>query len=128
MYCAVSEPLPGAEIGEAFEARVLINIMTHPLLPFRRSRALGDPKDAPPDGMHAEFARLYIECAPAYSEVNFEALSKLTPSTQILFGTDFDRISIGYSVDHFDHLTVDPTIAGRIARGNAEALFPRLKG
>jgi 6-methylsalicylate decarboxylase len=81
-----------------------------------------------PDGMHAEFARLYIECALAYSEVNFGALTKLTPSTQILFGTDFDRISIGYSAEHFHRLTMDPTTAARIARGNAEALFPRLKG
>jgi predicted TIM-barrel fold metal-dependent hydrolase len=60
--------------------------------------------------------------------VNFGALTKLTPSTQILFGTDYDRISIGYSTEHFHRLTMDPKTEARIARGNAEALFPRLKG
>jgi predicted TIM-barrel fold metal-dependent hydrolase len=81
-----------------------------------------------PEGMQAEFARLHFECALAYNEVNFAALSKLAPPTQLLFGTDFDRISIQYSVEHFGRLRLAPTTAARISRGNAEALFPRLRG
>ena len=81
-----------------------------------------------PEGMQAEFARLHFECALSYNEVNFEALSKLAPSTQLLFGTDFDRISIQYGVEHFNRLGLDRTTAARIAHGNAEILFPRLKG
>ena len=81
-----------------------------------------------PEGMQAEFARLHFDCALAYNKVNFNALREYVPSTQILFGTDYDRISIQYSVEHFRRLGLDKKTAERIRRGNAEDLFPRFKG
>jgi 2,3-dihydroxyphenylpropionate 1,2-dioxygenase len=72
MYCAVSEPLAGAEIGEAFEARA------------------AEVADFKPDVIFA-------------------------------FGPD-------HYTSMFYSMAPVPTTATRIARGNAEVLFPRLKG
>jgi len=80
-----------------------------------------------PDGIEAEFGRLYFEGAQAYDPVNFEALRKLVPTSHILFGTDYNRFPIAHSVSLFNRLKLSPSDRRMIERDNAVALLPRLK-
>ncbi len=78
-----------------------------------------------PNGIEAEFRKLYFEGAQAYSPVNMDALMKLVPASHILFGTDFDRFSIAHSIKLFEALRLPADIRRGIERENAVALLPR---
>jgi predicted TIM-barrel fold metal-dependent hydrolase len=80
-----------------------------------------------PEGVETEFRRLYFECAQAYSPINFGAISGLVPTSNILFGTDYNRFPIEFSMRQLERLNLDPRVSNSIKRRNAEALFPRLK-
>lgn len=78
-----------------------------------------------PDGVYAEFAKLYFECAQAYAPEAITMLRSLVPPSHILFGTDFSFFPIGHSVAAFNALNLPPDVYGAIARDNATALLPR---
>ena len=78
-----------------------------------------------PDGVYAEFAKLYFECAQAYAPETVAMLRSLVPSSNILFGTDFSYFPIAHSVDAFDALGLPPDVYHAIARDNASALLSR---
>lgn len=80
-----------------------------------------------PDGIEAEFRKLYFEGAQAYDPVNFEALRKLVPTSHVLFGTDYNRFPITHSVSLFDKLNLSPGDRRLIERDNAIALLPGLR-
>jgi 6-methylsalicylate decarboxylase len=80
-----------------------------------------------PNGIEAEFRKLYFEGAQAYSPVNMEALMKLVPASHILFGTDYDRFPIAHSIRLFNSLKLSEPVRRQIERGNAETLLPRWK-
>jgi 6-methylsalicylate decarboxylase len=61
-----------------------------------------------PDGIEAEFRKLYFEGAQAYDPVNFGALRKLAPTSHI-FGTDYNRFPISHSVALFEKLKLSPS-------------------
>lgn len=71
------------------------------------------------------FARLRFECAQAYAEANMAALTAVAPGSQILFGTDYNRMPIARSVELFERLSLGPALKRAIAHANAEVLFPR---
>ena len=79
-----------------------------------------------PQGIEAEFKRLFFECAQAYAPQNMALLRSLVPTSQILFGTDFDRFTLGHSVAQFERLELPADVRGAIAFGNARRLFTRL--
>jgi 6-methylsalicylate decarboxylase len=79
-----------------------------------------------PDGIEAEFRKLYFEGAQAYSPVNMDALMRLVPASHILFGTDYDRFPIAHSIRLFEALKLPANIRRGIERENAVMLLPRL--
>ncbi|WP_159911426.1 amidohydrolase family protein [Pantoea sp. 18069] len=81
-----------------------------------------------PRGVEAEFERLHFECAQAYAPQNMALLRSLVPTSQILFGTDFDRFSLQHSVEQFEQLDLSEDVRSAIAYGNARRLFSRLPG
>lgn len=77
-----------------------------------------------PDGIEAAFARLYFECAQAYTPEAFTALRSLVPDTHLLFGSDYDNFPLSHSVTRLDALGLDPQLYDAVSRGNAELLLP----
>jgi predicted TIM-barrel fold metal-dependent hydrolase len=55
------------------------------------------------------------------------ALTKLIPTSQILFGTDYPIVPPPVSAGPLDHFGFSAGDLQAINRGNAERLFPRLK-
>jgi predicted TIM-barrel fold metal-dependent hydrolase len=80
-----------------------------------------------PDGIAAEFRKLYFEGAQGFAPENMEALMKVAPISHILFGTDYNRFPIAHSTRLFDSLKLAPAIRQAIGRDNALALLPRRK-
>jgi len=80
-----------------------------------------------PDGLGAEFGKLYFEGAQGFDSPNFEAISKYVPTSHLLFGTDYNRFPIAHTVRIFEHLKLSSQIRSLIERGNAEKLMPRWK-
>lgn len=79
-----------------------------------------------PDGVFAELRKLYYECAHATYPMPVAALTKLVPSSQLLFGTDYPAEPIESTVDHLND-SYPPDVLRVLQRANAERLFPRLK-
>ncbi len=80
-----------------------------------------------PEGIEAEFRRLHFECAQAYAPQNIALLRSLVPASQLLFGTDFDRFSLGHSISQFEQLALPAAERHAMACGNARRLFTRLQ-
>ena len=78
-----------------------------------------------PEGIHAEFAKLYFECAQAYAPEAFDLVRKVVPSTHLLFGTDYSYFPVSHAVDQFKALALPEDLRRRIASGNASAILPR---
>ena len=78
-----------------------------------------------PDGVYAEFAKLYFECAQAYAPETVTMLRSLIPPSHLLFGTDFSYFPIAHSVAAFDALDLPPDVYAAIARDNATTLLPK---
>ena len=78
-----------------------------------------------PNGVAAEFATLHFECAQAYEPPAFDALRRLVPDTQLLFGSDFPAFGLERTAQQFAALPLSSTARDRIGRGNAATLFPR---
>ena len=78
-----------------------------------------------PDGVYAEFAKVYLDCAQAYAPEFMGLLRTIMPETHLLFGSDFSYFPIGHSVAEFAALDLDAPLARAIGGGNASALFPR---
>jgi 6-methylsalicylate decarboxylase len=80
-----------------------------------------------PDGVYAEFAKFYYECAQAYAPETFAMLRTLLPASHLLYGSDFSYFDIGYSIGQFAALTLPDDERRMIAGGNAATLLPRLQ-
>ena len=57
-----------------------------------------------PNGVYAEFAKLYFEGAQGFAPQNLEALMKLAPPSHIMIGTDYDRFPISHTLEMFNRL------------------------
>lgn len=80
-----------------------------------------------PDGIHAEFEKLYVECAQAYTQENVDFLRRILPDSQILFGSDFSYFPISHSIDQYSSLQLTENVRKAIGGGNAATLFPRFQ-
>jgi predicted TIM-barrel fold metal-dependent hydrolase len=77
-----------------------------------------------PDGVYAEFAKFYIECAQGYAPETIAMLQQIVPPAQLLFGSDYSYFPISHSVGQFESLSLTDAQRRQIAGENAAALFP----
>ncbi len=79
-----------------------------------------------PDGIEAEFRRLYYDTANATHPAAMAALQKLVPMSQLSYGTDYPYFPLN-QIDNLRKLGLTQSDLDAIASGNAERLLPRLK-
>ncbi len=80
-----------------------------------------------PGGVLKELKQIYYDVAHATYPEPLSALTKLIPTSQILFGSDFPIVDFPATTVGLDHFGFSATDLQAINRGNAERLFPRLK-
>ena len=80
-----------------------------------------------PEGVYAEFAKFYFDCAQAFAPEAFELLRKVVPPTHLLFGSDFSYFPVAHSCELFARLQMPPQLRQQISCSNAAALLPRWK-
>ena len=78
-----------------------------------------------PDGIEAEFRRLYYDTANATHPAAMAALMKLAPVSQITYGTDYPYFPLN-QIDNLRQLNLPAGDLTAIASGNATRLLPRL--
>ncbi len=91
---------------------------------FYEKRASG-PGGFAPDGIEAEFRRLYYDTANATYPAAMAALMKFVPISQITYGTDYPYFPLN-QFDSLRKLDLPAADLGAIANGNAMRLLPRL--
>jgi predicted TIM-barrel fold metal-dependent hydrolase len=93
----------------------------------RGDRGLAIPNGSA--GAWEEMRKLYYECAHASFAAPIAALTKLAPTTQLLFGTDYPVWPYETTIDPLKETEPQFSAAVQYAwdRGNGERLFPRLK-
>ena len=79
-----------------------------------------------PDGIEAEFRRLYYDTANATHPAAMAALQKLVPMSQVTYGTDTPYFPLD-QINSLRKLGLPAADLDAIASGNAERLIPRLK-
>ena len=78
-----------------------------------------------PDGIEAEFRRLYYDTANATSAPAMAALMKLVPPTQITFGSDYPYFPLS-QIETLSKMALPLDDLRAIESGNAARLIPRL--
>jgi 6-methylsalicylate decarboxylase len=78
-----------------------------------------------PDGIEAEFRRLYYDTANVTHPAAMAALTKLVPASQITYGTDYPYFPLN-QIDNLRKIGLPQSDLDAIASGNAERLIPRL--
>ncbi|WP_250514644.1 amidohydrolase family protein [Caballeronia sp. INDeC2] len=78
-----------------------------------------------PQGIYAEFSKLYFECAQAYAPEAFDLVRKVVPSTHLLFGSDYSYFPVAHAVNQFKALDIPDDLRRKIRGSNAATLLPR---
>jgi predicted TIM-barrel fold metal-dependent hydrolase len=81
-----------------------------------------------PGSVEAQLRKLFYDIANGANPMSLAALTKLVPTSQILFGTDFPMVRIGTTVNGFRNAGFPPNEVRAIDRENALRLLPRLNG
>ena len=89
-------------------------------------RKARSPGGFAPDGIEAEFRRLYYDTANATHPAAMAALQKLVPVSQLSYGTDYPYFALN-QIDNLRQLGLPQSDLDAIASGNAERLIPRMK-
>jgi predicted TIM-barrel fold metal-dependent hydrolase len=84
-------------------------------------------RDLFPNGVEAEYRKLYFDIAQGTYPVNMAAMRSLVPDSHILFGSDYPYFSIATAATGLTRLGLPEALVQAIERGNAEALLPRWK-
>ncbi|HEX4408241.1 MAG TPA: amidohydrolase family protein [Xanthobacteraceae bacterium] len=93
---------------------------------FYDQKARGSNADGfAPDGIEAEFRRLYYDTANATHPSSMAALTKLVPMSQITYGTDYPYFPLD-QIDSLRKLNLPAADLEAIASGNVTKLLPRL--
>ncbi|HLQ27551.1 MAG TPA: amidohydrolase family protein [Acidiferrobacterales bacterium] len=103
---------------------------TVPMLAGRIARLSGTRKDLAekvPNGVENELKRLHYEIANSANPSAIAALTKLVPTSQIMFGSDYPFVPIGATAVGMTKLGLSAADLQAIERDNAIALLPRLK-
>jgi predicted TIM-barrel fold metal-dependent hydrolase len=82
---------------------------------------------AVPEGVHAILARQHYDLATVAHPTPFASLSKMTPASHVLFGSDSPFLPMAAGAQGLAELELPASSRTAIQRGNAEALFPRLR-
>ena len=80
-----------------------------------------------PEGIEAEFRRLYYDTANATHPASMAALLKLVPESQVVFGTDYPYVGIASQAEALAKLGLGGSTLRAIQSSNASSLIPRLK-
>ncbi len=91
---------------------------------FYDQKARG-PNGFAPDGIEAEFRRLYYDTANATHPAAMAALTKLVPTSQITYGTDYPYFPLD-QIENLRKLGLPPADLAALANGNVTRLVPRL--
>ena len=79
-----------------------------------------------PNGVEAELGRFFYDTAQASNFVAMDALRKIVPVQQIVFGTDFPYRTSAEHVNNLAALGYTPEDQRAITRGNAVRMMPQL--
>ena len=79
-----------------------------------------------PDGVDAEFKKLFFEVANSAWSPTFTALASYVPVSHILFGTDFPFVTVRQTLQELRAAKIPAEQLEAIEGGNASTLFPRL--
>jgi 6-methylsalicylate decarboxylase len=80
-----------------------------------------------PNGVEAEFQRLYYDTANATHPSSMASLLKLVPDTQVTYGSDYPYVPMDTQVQSLRQLGLSGSQIAAIESGNAMRLVPRLK-
>ena len=94
---------------------------------FKRLTQTTDLSKVAPDGLDAEFKKLYYETANANSPPTIAALLKFAPIGQILFGSDHPYVSDADNLADLRACGLTSAQMNAILYENAQALMPQLK-
>jgi predicted TIM-barrel fold metal-dependent hydrolase len=94
---------------------------------FNRLLQATDMSKVAPDGINAEFKKLYYETANASSPPTMAALMKFAPLSQIMFGSDHPYVSDADNLADLKSCGLTQAQMNAILYENAERLIPRLK-
>ena len=101
---------------------------TLPVLANRVTESLPEKRsDKETAELMDEVKQLYFDVAHATYPAPLSALTKVVPTSQILFGSDYPIVPYPVSAGPLDHFGFSAGELQSINRGNAEGLFPRLK-
>src|SRR3954470_2987178 len=103
---------------------------TIPMVAGRVVNALKGRRDIgeiAPNGIDAEFRKLFYDTANSFYAPTIAALTSYVPDTEIVFGTDYPYLSTGQNLDGLRKL-VTPAQMALIGRDNAVRMIPRLQG
>jgi predicted TIM-barrel fold metal-dependent hydrolase len=101
---------------------------TIPMLAGRINFFHGNAKNAAqfaPDGVEAEFRRLYYDTANATHPASMAALLKLVEPTQVLYGSDYPYVAMNTQVASLRALGLPSPAVRAIESGNAKRLLPK---
>ena len=96
---------------------------TIPMLAGRINYFHGTAKnvaDFAPNGIEAEFKRLYYDTANATHPATMAALMKLVPSSQVLYGSDYPYVAMDTQAKALTQLGLSAEIVEQIRHANAE--------
>lgn len=94
---------------------------------FRRLTQEEDLSKVAPNGLDAEFRRLYYETANASSPPTIAALLKFAPISQVMFGSDHPYVSDADNLADLRSCGLSQAEMNAILYENAERLIPQLK-
>ena len=94
---------------------------------FARS-SLKNAKEVAPNGIMAEFQRLYYETANAAMPATLASLLKFVPISQIMYGSDYPFVTSAYNLESLRSNGLNDADLKAIEYLNAERLIPQLKG
>jgi len=94
---------------------------------FNRLLQTSDTSKVAPNGINAEFSRLYYETANANSPPTMAALMKFAPLSQVMFGSDHPYVTDSDNMNDLNRCGLSPREMSAILRENAERLVPELK-
>ena len=94
---------------------------------FNRLLQTTDLSKIAPDGINAEFRKLYYETANASSPPTMAALLKFAPLNRILFGSDHPYVSDADNMADLKSCGLSSAQMNAILYENAQTLIPRLK-
>jgi len=94
---------------------------------FNRLLQATDISKVAPNGLTAEFRKLYYETANANSPPTMAALMKFAPLGQILFGSDHPYVTDSDNMSDLKRCGLSPREMSAILYENAQRLVPQLK-